>query len=266
MKKLILMGIIVLLTGCSTATQESFQESMANELKQQAEASVMAPANRKHFYSYYKEPNVGRRSNGETFNVFVKEGVEFIMNLNVSYILDKNYYKKSIQVKNDIQSENLLFTIAGKYKNYLGETYDYECLVYQTNTSYYVILVTEYMTFYTTGNLVQMMRIAPTMLSIAQSVNIDADKVVTAYFSQEVIENKKERLQLYEVMIPENGRIEEMMPGGTTVVDGNGSTSGTEFSNDSYGEEDSTKNTGGNNDQSTDTNVEDDLAGGDDGY
>ncbi len=233
MKKIILVIFLVFLVGCSTEV-ESFETTLATKLEAVAMANTLSPDNRKTFYSYYIEPSIGRRKTDETYNIFVKDGIEFAMNLNISNILNDSYYKKTTTLSSTIQSEALWFSNSGKYVDYKGEENDYFYSVYQDSNFYYITFMTKYVTFFASGNQSEILAIAPEMLKIAKTVEINQDEIVSAYFSQEVIEYEREKIQLYEVMIPENGRIEEMMADRvipTNEVDGTGEW---EYSNDNY--------------------------------
>ncbi len=67
------------------------------------------------------------------------------------------------------------------------------------------------MNFYTTGSRAEIMTVAGEMLKIARTISIKEEEIISHYSSKEVIEYEREQLQLFEVMIPENGRIDEML-------------------------------------------------------
>ncbi len=210
MKKILIVFMIIFMAGCSFENQ-SLQQTLIQKFDEIEMVDAISPDNRKPFYSYYKEPSIGRRAAGKTYNVFVKDGTEFIMNLNVSKILNSAQHNRLQSTAMDIKSENYLFILEGRYKDYLNEDRQYVCSVYQSGEKYYIIFNTDYMTFYGSGTEGEIRNIAPEMLKLAKTVAIDQEEVISAYVSKEIIEYEREQLQLYDVMIPENGRIEEMM-------------------------------------------------------
>ncbi|MFV0479824.1 MAG: hypothetical protein ACK5LZ_04570 [Anaerorhabdus sp.] len=237
LRKIVGLICVFLLMGCSV-NASSLENQLTVSLEDISSRVSVSPNNRKEFYSYYIEPSVGRREIGKTYNIFVKNGVEFLMNLNVSSIINELHYS---QTANETEIETALtvwFNKSGSYIDYTGVTFDYECWIYNSQGTYYAIMNTEYMTFYASGSQQEMTIVVPEMLKIAKTILVNEESVVTSYFSKEVIEYEREQLQLYDVMIPENGRIEEMMVDGTIdVVDiDDGSDTGGEVDSGGEGE------------------------------
>ncbi len=210
MKKLSILFLSILLVGCSVST-ESFEAELKQKLETVSQWRAVSPDNRKHYYSYYIEPGVGRRKSEDSYSIFIKEDVEFVMNLNVPQILKENYYSGDTQERQVTEPEEFLFRIQGEYSDYEDVISKYQCDVYLKGNIYYLVMETRYMNFYTTGSRAEIMTVAGEMLKIARTISIKEEEIISHYSSKEVIEYEREQLQLFEVMIPENGRIDEML-------------------------------------------------------
>lgn len=216
MRKIFCLILIFCLVGCSQPPQ-SFQERLENTLLNANQIEAVSPSNRKIFYSYYVEPSVGRIDSNESSNIFEKNNVKFVMNLNVSNIINTRYYSDAMIDSNTVTKDELLFTINGKYKDYLDNEYDYSCDVYKYDNTYYMTFVSKYMNFYAIGNQMDLITVAQEMLKISKTIRVDEDAVISHYSSKETVEYQKEALQLFEVVVPENGRVDEMLSNKTEI-------------------------------------------------
>lgn len=210
MRKIFCFILIFCLVGCSQPSQ-SFQERLESALLNANEVEAVSPGNRKGFYSYYIEPSVGRIDSNISSNIFEKGNVKFVMNLNVSNIINSKYYSDAMIDSNTVTKKDLLFSINGKYVDYLGKEYDYNCDVYQFDNLYYLSFISKYMNFYTVGSQTDLITVAQEMLKISKTIEVSEDEIISHYSSKETIEYKKEALQLFEVIVPENGRVDEML-------------------------------------------------------
>ncbi|MEG0404001.1 hypothetical protein [Anaerorhabdus sp.] len=236
MKRICLILVVFLLFGCTQSTQ-SFQERIQEEFDFVNTQTTVEGNNRKEFYSYYIEPSIGKFSSNPSNNIFSKDGVQFVMNLNVSKIISQKYYTDALNSQDVVNTENLLFQITGQYDDFDLNSYDYICDVYQYDNLYVLLLETQFMNFYTVGNENEVISAAGEMLKIARTIEVHSDKIISAYSSKEAIQYKKEALNLFEVAVPENGRVDEMISDKTNLGENIGSgVMGNEFyQSDDYG-------------------------------
>lgn len=262
MKQFLICLIAIGLVGC-TSTSAPLKEQMQTALEQANEIQAIDGDNRKDFYSYYLEPSIGNVSSSPSSNVFLKEGTRFVMNLNVSKIINQEFYADALTINDVANATSLLFTLVGQYSDVALNIYDYRCDVYQYEEVTMVLLSTQFMDFYAIGSEQEMINIVDDMLHIAKTVKVNHDKIITAYSSKEAVQYKKEALNLFEVAVPENGRVDEMIAdktGGSIETPG-GNTGGTgdQFETDDIGKVVSTPeptdgNTGGENYATDDIN------------
>lgn len=236
MKRILVYLIAFCLVGCTQSTQP-LMEQMKASLDRANQMHAIDGDNRKDFYSYYIEPSIGKVSSSPSSNVFIKDGIRFVMNLNVSKIINEKYYVDALTVNDIATSENLLFSLEGQYEDVLLNIYDYVCDVYQYDSLTMVLLSTQFMDFYAVGSEGEVVSIVSDMLKIAKTVQINQEEIVAAYSSKEAVQYKKEALNLFEVAVPENGRVDEMISDKTSTGDqnGNSGTVGDNFATDDIG-------------------------------
>ena len=92
MRKIHLVLCLMLLSGCAS-TQTDLKLRLENSVATMAQAPIDDLAdNNKPLYRYYIEPSVGRRDSTQTGNVFLLNGREFIMNLDIASVINTRFY------------------------------------------------------------------------------------------------------------------------------------------------------------------------------
>lgn len=237
MKQFLICLIAIGLVGCSS-TAIPLQDEVKAELEMANETQAIDGDNRKDFYSYYTEPSIGKISSSPSSNVFAKGGIRFVMNLNVSKIINLEYYADALTINDVSSTQHLLFSIEGQYSDVALNIYEYKCDVYQYDSITMVLMTTQFMDFYAIGSEREIASVVGDMLRIAKTVKVNQSKIITAYSSKEAVQYKKEALNLFEVAVPENGRVDEMIADktGGVINSGNGTgTSGDAFETDDFG-------------------------------
>ncbi len=216
MKKILLLIILICLFGC-TSNVANFEADLSRAIEKEKNIKSFYPDNNKAYYSYYVDPSVGKIYSDQTGNIFLYQNTRFIMNLNVTDIINQKYYNS--ENANAIQlHENLkMFSLNGEYTDYNNNTYPYQCDVFNLNDAYYLRFTSKYVTFYAQGNYTSIINVAPKMLQISKSIGVDEDKVITHFSSKETIEYKKETIKLFEVIVPINGKIQDILDNKDTI-------------------------------------------------
>lgn len=202
----------VLLTGCSTKhadlnqrLQSALSEAVRSELNGK-------PDNIKTLYSYYVEPSVGRRSSTAASNVFVKDGQEFVMNLNTAQIVNEKLYAGAAVEQLSLSGGEVLAQSQGETTDVSGAVLSYSAVLSTAeNGRVMVTLTTRHFTFTGQSDQTAAPSLAGEMLKIARTAKADEEAVINAYTSRNKISYVKQNLNLFEDEIPESGPIEEMM-------------------------------------------------------
>lgn len=208
MKKIFLVLICFILASCQFKLQENSLDSQIQDIIYQSEKQkIISADNNKQFYSYYTEPSVGRIKTSQLSTLFKINQKEFVMNLNVINIVNEQ----------DIQTmpanDHKLFSLSGKYTDGDNEKQNYIVDVYQFDQVYYLKLTTKYVNFSAKGTKAYILSCVDEMMKIAKSIEIYKENILAAYTDEVNITSSKEQIKLFEVMIPESGRVEELLNG-----------------------------------------------------
>jgi hypothetical protein len=219
LKRMILCLAATILCGCTTSVSDLpsvIKANMDTVLQQDA-----GKANRsKTYYAYYIEPSVGRLSGNQTGNIFLYEGTRILMNLNVSGIVNEENYPNSTADGMDTIPDPLI-DLEGEYHDASRVTRKYHLFIYQEGNAYLTMLHTSAMTFAAISDPLKAAEIAPEMLKIARTVEVNTDEVITAYTNQKILDFKTEKIDLYNEIVPESGNINELINETNTIGDTN---------------------------------------------
>ena len=228
MRKFTLLLFGLCLCGCSA--QAGLDSRLQAACTQASELAINVRAdNVKDLYSYYIEPGIGRRSSTASSNIFVMDNQEFIMNLNIAEIVNVKLYDQTQSVALP-QGEAWMSVAEGEFTDVQKRMQKYAAGVLPTGKDQLLVMVkTPYFTFTGLSNETAAPLLAQEMIKIARTAEVDEEAVLKAYSTRTKISYVKENLNLFEDEIPENGRLEEMMPNKPAHTGGDIDQSGETF-------------------------------------
>ena len=234
-KAWIAAAFLIALTGCASYSAD--YQTLVNERIAAVQALPAAePKYTKAYYSYYIEPSVGRIDSDATSNTFSLDGTRFIMDLNVSGIINSQYYQ-------DADSRDSVNVTAfekaahseGTYTDYAGNELPFSTDVYMVEGSYFVIFHSAYMEFYAVSDELQSADLIAKMLEISRTVKVKEDAVTAAFSSRQTISNTRKKLELFQNLSPVNGSIEELLNTDQAAASATaGTASGNNYATDNY--------------------------------
>ncbi len=210
MRKIGMLLLMLLLLGCS-ANPAELEDDLKLSLMHQAQKPTACLAdNHKPLFSYYAEPSVGKRESTETSNVFLIWDTEVVMNLDISTVMNSKYYPDAMSIKKKTDDE--IVYLHDKYIDCKGDEYDYVLSLYLLqNGKYYVDFQTHFVNFYAAVDFALIDEIVTQMMKISQSVEVDELAVITYYSSKPADEHEREKVDLFQEQIAENGRLDELL-------------------------------------------------------
>jgi hypothetical protein len=165
------------------------------------------------------EPSVGRIASNEVSNLFMYDNVRFVMNLNVSGIINRKYYEDVVpEMSGNIPEDAVIASSVGEYRDFEDQVHEYSLRICKLNDQNFVFLRTGYMDFYSVTDQVNVIPdICGKMLQIAKSVKVNQDVILSAYSKKESIAYEGKTVKLFEDISPENGMIEELFVSGNSA-------------------------------------------------
>ena len=209
MKKVLVLLISLLLCGCAnTNSMESQLDSVFNN-----EENIKVRVNNYTNYIEYYLPSDVNEENSEPLSyVFSIDDGKLVMNINISNILNKDYYKQTVLTDEGFFDESKLFySKAGEYLNnnkqnirYFFKAYDYddECLLY---------FVSDNVNFYGYCDYDKASLMASKILQIAKACNVHEDRVLNDFSTTDVIDYQRSTIDLFEKTLPKDGPVDEFI-------------------------------------------------------
>lgn len=206
---MILAGM--LLSGCTVYHKVNLQNLLDQKITQVEKEPVTSADHHKKFYSYYISPEIGRMEGDSTGNIFNYEGTSFLMNLNVSSVMNRKYYN-GIENNTDILNDSSRKAyVSGNYQDTNGDVHDFSLAVYDLgNRNYLTAMRTDTVDFCAVSDALKAVDLGGEMLKIARTVLVNSDAVTTAYSRKETVTFTGEKIRLFDSIAPENGRVEEL--------------------------------------------------------
>ena len=234
-KIILSLGLLAALSGCDAAV--NLNAEAETQIDAVLEQTISSANHHSLYYSYYLEPCVGRLTSERTGDVFDYEGDQFLMNLNISAIIDERYYTEQTG-STDIDGLTVLYERQGQYSDRLAKAHDYTVRIYTASGSELLVsLNTDEMQFYGFCPKAKAAEMLAEMLKIARSVEVDTDTVLADYSNRTTISNTRKQVELFQYYAPESGVIEELFSSNYIISQEDGSTSSdTEnYATDNYG-------------------------------
>ncbi len=202
--KIVLAVMLLLLSGCSVNRSEESETRLKEEVETVLTASFDQPNYTKAYYTYYLPPDVGRYSGDALSNTFNYAGTDFIMNLNVDYVL---YEDDTLLLAKD----GAIFTDTGLYKDTEGNIHSYTILIHALTRGYVCYVHTDYTDYFAVCDYVSAMKLPLKMLRIARSVHIDEERIQNDFNLRLPITYQAHKIELFQNMAPVDGTLEELL-------------------------------------------------------
>lgn len=217
MKKILCLILSALmLTSCTVKTSIDLQSELESSLASANGAKIFTSNINKPLYSYYLPPSIGRNKSTQTSSILNDRGRKFVMNLNVASIIQEKYYSETEQT-DDFQDP--IVKCEGEYIDVDETTHSYTVTTYEMNDYYVTVFHSDVVEFYSVLDALSTCDIVKDMLRIARSMRVDTDAVIQAYSNKKTVDYKSEKIELFEQIVPESGRIEELFDDTETEED-----------------------------------------------
>lgn len=217
MKKILYLILSAfMLSSCTVKTYIDLQSELESSLASANDAKIFTSNINKPLYSYYLSPSIGRNKSTQTSSILNDRGRKFVMNLNVASIIQEKYYSETEQT-DDFQDP--IVKCEGEYIDVDETTHSYTVTTYEMNDYYVTVFHSDVVEFYSVLDALSTCDIVKDMLRIARSMRVDTDAVIQAYSNKKTVDYKSEKIELFEQIVPESGRIEELFDDTETEED-----------------------------------------------
>lgn len=209
MKKIIVLLICLLLCGCA------IREDINVQLDKVFNNDVVAK-NRTNNYTdyieYYVPSDVNETDADALSFSFTSDGFGFIMNINVTNIINSEYYdNRTLNDEGFFDTSKLVYSKDSSFSNENGDQIDYFIRAYEYEDEYLLYFVTNELNFYGYASNDKVGLLAEKMVQMAANCKVNNAKVLADYSSIDVIDYEKKAVNLFENIYPVEGRVEDLM-------------------------------------------------------
>lgn len=209
MKKFLVCLLAFLLVACSKSVN-SYND--LDEIFENTEVGNVRVNNYTNYIEYYLPSDVNEESSEQLSFVFNVDEEKFILNINISGILNKEYYENTALYDDGFfDSQKLAYEKSGSFNNVNDEKINYFVKVYEHENSCLLNLVTNEVTMYGFCTIEKLGILASKMYQMARVCNVHYDAIVADFSTKNVIDYEKTAVNLFEKLYPESGRVEDML-------------------------------------------------------
>lgn len=216
MKKVLLILICLILCSCSN--NDSIETQLKSVFEDATNENVRTN-NYTEYIEYYIPSDVNEVANDKLSYVFDIDGCGVIMNINISGIINKQYYEEDSLLDEGYFDENkLVYSYGGEYINGNDETVQYFVKAYEYERECMLYLVTNEVNLYGKCGKHEAKLVGEKMFKMAKACNVNEDRIINDFSSKDVIDYKKSTVNLFENIFPVEGRVEDLMVDNTPKV------------------------------------------------
>lgn len=195
MKKIII-SLVVLLTLCGCVNHT--EESIIKDLDQNFGVIVNSVKehrtnNNTEYYSFYLPSDVQELEYDDNYHHLVFEASDFVMNLNVNYVLCDEYFDTKLDDPFSFVSDYIIYQINNLDSQ---DNIKFNFCLYKFEEKYLFSLYTNRFNFFGTTNISQVKELVLHLFEITYNSDLDLDKISSTYYLGTVFDYDKPKLNL----------------------------------------------------------------------
>ncbi len=212
MKKRCLLFLLCLFLASCQGRISDIEELDAVIDAELAGATVYRQDHNGAYFDYYLPSDIYEVSSKKDAVILSFNDEKILMNLNITsiiarqdadldnYLLEEGFYAK----------EDEIYYREGHYLDFDQDECAYVYAIYDVDGRHLAILKTDDMTYYAyTGN--DLALITKRLFMLAESASVDRDLVVNDYANVDMIDYRREQVNLFETIVPQEGRLEDIV-------------------------------------------------------
>lgn len=199
----------LLLCACSNIV--SIQKQLDDVFYNEMDAKVRAN-NYTDYIEYYLPSDVAEESSEPLSFTFVSNNCHFIMNINVSNIINNKYFSNVKLIDEGFfDEEYLVYKHEGKFTDLSNRKVDFFVKVYQYEDECLVYFVSSKVNYYGYCSKDDVKLLLSKIYQMSKATNVLEDKIISDFSSIDVVDYEKSTVNLFGNIMPKEGRIEEFI-------------------------------------------------------
>lgn len=208
---LILLLICLCLSGCASVNSATLKEDVEKTLSNFNNINSLHANNTLTYFSYYLPSDMQEIECNDNYSLVGYNDAKIIVNLNIASIISSKYFKYSQNDDGFFNNEHLFLTKSDNYSNIFGQNKEYKISIYNYEKEFIVYLVNSDAVLYGYCDEYDLVELVRHMIVISKSIDVDRNRVIDNYSSKDIVNYQKEPLNLFNVIIPTEGTLEELV-------------------------------------------------------
>ena len=164
--------------------------------------------NNTNYYSFYLPSDIQELEYDDSYHHFVFNNCDFVMNLNINYILCEQVFSESPDDPFATLSTYAIY----EYDNMFSETNDkYKFCLYKIDDKYFFSLYTNKLSFFGSTNINEIDELINHLFILNNSTVIDYDKIIDDYYLGTTIDYSQPQLELFNNYIRPSGLLSDIV-------------------------------------------------------
>lgn len=207
MKFIKVLLICLLLSGCSIIENRSLDDILSDTSYSKARVN-----NYSKYVDYYEPSDIHEIESDDISTVFELNNSKIIMNVNISGIIN-NQYNKDLALADDgfFDIDKLIFNKDSIYYDSDNNEISFFYRLYEYDQVYLMHLANCYINIYGYCEANDLELMTSKIYDLLKSASVDTTAILANYSSRDVIEYHKSTVNLFETVMPIQGRIDDMM-------------------------------------------------------
>ena len=210
MKRFILFLVCILLCGC--APVQDLNASLDEAFSFEMSRDKIRRNNYSKYIDYYLPSDTSEFEGSDLSGCFVYDRSRFIMDVNVSGIINDKYYPELDQVDEGFfDKDKLVYTRSSSYIDVDGNVHDFLYRVYDYDDRYLTYFLSNDLIFYGYALEEDLVGLSSRILLMAKGAEVRKSDVVANYSLRDEIDFEKQQVNLFETIMPVNGNVNEFL-------------------------------------------------------
>lgn len=212
MKRVIILIICLLLTGCASFNEIYLNEDLDNFLNDLSFSYKKRPNHVTDYYDYYLPSDMQEIDGNYNSSILTFNGSKVAMNVNVTSIINSSkYYSVKFCLDGFFNDANLVYTKEDTFNMDNFDIVMYHLDVYKSGKYYLLNLTTSNLIFYASCEYNNLVNLLKRLFIIAKSVDVDRKAIVSAYSTEDIIDYNRKQIDLFEYVIPNEGYLSDLV-------------------------------------------------------
>jgi len=212
MKKFFILLLLICLFGCAAPYEIS--EGLDEVFASDEELLDFRQNNKTPYYNFYLPSDMYEMDGENNNTVLGYNDSRIIVNINVSSIVNSKYYQDYVLKDEGFFDENkLVYYHEGNYINTKQESIKYFFKVYEYNKQYLLHMNSQMVNVYAYSKQADVKQTTAKILLISKCLEVNVENVMANYSTKDVIDYQKKQINLFDLILPVDGKLEEIFIG-----------------------------------------------------